>query len=74
MGKCVCADCGVIREEITGSLCYRCRCTWQEREMRELREENKRLLEELDEAESRACALEQKEAAREKRLKMERCN
>jgi len=36
--------------------------------------ENKRLLQELDEAESRAAKLEQKEAAREKRFRMERFN
>ena len=36
--------------------------------------ENKRLLQELDEAEARAFALEQKEAAREKRFRMERFN
>uniref|UniRef100_A0A6M3JHU3 Uncharacterized protein n=1 Tax=viral metagenome TaxID=1070528 RepID=A0A6M3JHU3_9ZZZZ len=43
-------------------------------EIERLWAENRRLLEELDEAESRAVVLERKEAEREKRLRMERFN
>jgi len=43
-------------------------------EIERLKKDIWRLLEELDEAESRAFALEQKEAAREKRIRMERFN
>ena len=46
----------------------------QHAEIERLTAENKRLLQELDEAEARAAKLEQKEAAREKRFRMERFN
>lgn len=46
-----CEMCGTWRQEITGNLCYPCRCKWQEREMVELRAEIERLKAKLAQSE-----------------------